>query len=131
MAFFPRLGDSAVRGFFELLQSDGYNPLVLTRSTFTLAPEQAEVCAALLPPAHRAAARALLAQEFTPGALAMFAEDCGLDAAAQEQLLNACVCAAHRRWAGTSIGPKLSDSMRKRDMTATSCQRNGHRLRKR
>lgn len=79
--FHPWVGDANIRLFFSLLQSDGYNPLVIDRMTYR-AP-----CAPLdkVAEADRAAAAALLGGEFTPGELAMAAEHWryqGTDAAA-------------------------------------------------
>lgn len=41
--FEPRVGDFNVRAFMSLLQADGYNPLVIHGSTFTLSAEQRAV----------------------------------------------------------------------------------------
>ena len=74
--FHPFVGDADIRTFFSLLQSDGYNPLVIERMTFRLtSPEQA---LADVPEAGRAGAEAFLTGEFTPGQLAMKAEEWGV-----------------------------------------------------
>lgn len=70
--FHPWVGDADIRQFFSLLQCDGYNPLVVEQMTFRCADPDA--AAAAVAPADRPAARALLADEFTPGRLAMAAE---------------------------------------------------------
>lgn len=70
--FHPWVGDANIRLFFSLLQSDGYNPLVIDRMTF----RAADAPAALqhVSEESRPAAQALLSGEFTPGALTMAAE---------------------------------------------------------
>lgn len=65
--FAPELGSANIRTFFDLLQLDGYNPLVLTACTYTLTQEQAAEQAKDLP----GEAAAFLAAPFTPGALAL------------------------------------------------------------
>lgn len=71
--FHPWVGDADIRQFFSLLQSDGYNPLVVEQMTFTCPDPQA--AAACVAEADRSKALALLQGEFTPGQLAMAAED--------------------------------------------------------
>ena len=92
--FHPRLEDANVRMFYELIQTDGYNPLVILPGTFRL--EEAELRAVLdtLPEACAAPAAELLAKDFTPGKLAMAAEDWGLDEAAADAFVTACVTRA-------------------------------------
>jgi hypothetical protein len=88
--FEPRVGDFNVRAFMSLIQADGYNPLVIQGSTFTLSPDQR---AAVLDQAtrsegtpmpstdaHRDARPTnnldlLLSQPFTPGKLLKFIID--------------------------------------------------------
>ena len=38
--FFPELGAENIHTFFDLIQTDGYNPLVVTPSTYRLEPQQ-------------------------------------------------------------------------------------------
>jgi len=65
--FAPRVDDFNVLSFLSLIQTDGYNPLVIQGQRFTLAPEHhADVLALVEQPAALAAA---LAQPFTPGGL--------------------------------------------------------------
>jgi len=67
VAFAPRVSDFNVLSFLSLLQSDGYNPLVVQGQQFTLAAEHhAAVLALVVRPEPLAAA---LAQPFTPGSL--------------------------------------------------------------
>ena len=77
--FYPEIKDYNIRMFFELIQSDGYNPLVLKRSTFRLSPETAKECMLWFPTARQAEAEKMLCRDFTPGEAAMFAEESGLD----------------------------------------------------
>ena len=89
--FAPEVGPENIHTFFDLIQTDGYNPLVITPSTFRL-PEEAK--ADLLAEYPKAAS--LLAGEFTPGSLAMAAEDMGLDADDVRAFTARVVCAAER-----------------------------------
>lgn len=61
--------------FFSLMQSDGYNPLVIETMRFT-SPTRPEALRQL-PAAARGEAHTLLQGEFTPGQLAMAAENWG------------------------------------------------------
>lgn len=70
--FHPWVGDVNIRVFFSLLQSDGYNPLVIDRMTFRAHDVQAAL--EMVEEKDREAAGRLLAGEFTPGQLAMAAE---------------------------------------------------------
>ena len=77
--FSPEVGAENIHTFFDLIQTDGYNPLVITPSTFHLS-EQAK--ADIL--AEYPHAADLLSRDFTPGAVAMAAEDWGMS---QEEAL--------------------------------------------
>ncbi len=70
--FSPEIGDLNIRTFFDLIQSDGYNPLVLTPCTYTLPAEKQIDFIREYPDLQR-----LLSGEFTPGQIAMAAEDAG------------------------------------------------------
>ena len=73
--FFPQVGMNNVRTFFNLVQADGYNPLVVEYLQYTLsADDQAALCA-LVNEADRPAAEKLLSATFTPGSLRMALED--------------------------------------------------------
>jgi hypothetical protein len=63
----PRLGENNIRTFLSLIQLDGYNPLVIQGTSFTLLPEQqAKLLALTDAPAKLAP---LLEGSFTPGDL--------------------------------------------------------------
>lgn len=76
--FEPRIGEEDIRTFFELLQPDGYNPLVVTPTTYRLPPEKLEETLDRLPSERHDGGLRLLSQPFTPGRLAMALEDWGL-----------------------------------------------------
>ncbi|MDE7218525.1 MAG: hypothetical protein K2O45_02725 [Oscillospiraceae bacterium] len=78
--FAPDIGAEDIHTFFDLIQSDGYNPLVVTASTYTLPDEALNKFLEKLPEDCRAQARALLTKPFTPGMLAMALEDWGMGA---------------------------------------------------
>lgn len=66
--FSPELGAENIHTFYDLIQTDGYNPLVVTPSTYTL-PEEKR--------AKYPEPSELLSGAFTPGRLAMALEDQG------------------------------------------------------
>lgn len=88
--FHPWVGDTDIRQFFSLLQSDGYNPLVVEQMTFTCSDPQA--AAACVAEPDRPEALALLQSEFTPGQLAMAAEDWQFDSGDRDTFVQ-CVLA--------------------------------------
>ncbi len=65
--FNPRIGDFNVLAFLELIQIDGYNPLVVNGSRFTLPPDARTTVLALADDPARL--EPLLARPFTPGGL--------------------------------------------------------------
>lgn len=88
--FAPEVGADSIHTFFDLIQTDGYNPLVITPSTYTL-PEEARVeLTARLPQGKE-----LLSGSFTPGKLAMAAEDWGLTPEEVQALTAEAVCKAY------------------------------------
>lgn len=89
--FAPAVEDANIRAFFDLIQTDGYNPLVIQASTYTLPANKLDAILETLPAARRGEGRSLLSKPFTPGALAMALEDWGLDGA---RLTASIVCAA-------------------------------------
>jgi len=92
--FTPKLGAENIHTFFDLIQTDGYNPLVLTASTYTLPEQTLPELLGRVPEEYRAQMEELLSLPFTPGALAMAAEDWGLTAGDAAALTAAAVCAA-------------------------------------
>ncbi len=93
--FAPELGSRNIRTFYELIQPDGYNPLVLKAETFKLPQDAADKILGEIPGESRDKAAALLSAPFTPGKLAMAAEDWGLPGDAAAVLTAKAVCAAH------------------------------------
>ena len=71
--FAPEIGDQNIRTFFDLIQTDGYNPLVLTPSTYTLPEEKRAEFLRKCPQLTE-----LLSGAFTPGQIAMAAENAGI-----------------------------------------------------
>lgn len=87
--FFPELGAENIHTFFDLIQCDGYNPLVLTPSTYTLPQANQAEFLKKYPQAAE-----LLSGEFTPGYLAMAAEDWGMSASQAQIFVAQVICAA-------------------------------------
>lgn len=87
--FFPELEAENIHTFFDLIQTDGYNPLVITPSTYHLTPEAQEAFTAMHPQA-----KALLSGDFTPGALAMAAEDWGMSRVEAQAFTAQVICAS-------------------------------------
>ncbi len=77
--FAPKLRDLSIRTFFELIQTDGYNPLVITAASFKITSEGLRELLESVPDGGKDNVRDLLSANFTPGRLAMDLEDCGLD----------------------------------------------------
>jgi hypothetical protein len=74
--FNPHVGDFNIRTFVSLLQADGYNPLVVQGSRFTLSPEKR---AAVLAQVDRPSLlTGLFAAPFTPGQIVRAIADSGL-----------------------------------------------------
>ena len=90
--FEPKLEAENIHTFFDLIQADGYNPLVLTAAVYTLPEHRKEEFASRLPEAAE-----LFARAFTPGELAMAAEDAGLSDQKVRQLMAEVMCAAESR----------------------------------
>jgi len=87
--FFPELNEENIHTFFDLIQTDGYNPLVVTPSTYTLSSDRLQQFTTQYPQAEP-----LLSGEFTPGALAMAAEDWGMLAEKAQRFTSSVICAA-------------------------------------
>lgn len=92
--FHPEVGDSCIRTFYELIQSDGCNPLVILPVTFRMEKAEAEKEAQCVPESFREEAVALLTSDFTPGHLAMSAEDWGMNPEERDAFTASCVCHA-------------------------------------
>lgn len=92
--FAPELGAENIHMFYDLLQTDGYNPLVVTASTFRLPQSEISAVIAAVPGEYQDAAKKLLSGEFTPGTLAMAAESWGLNKEAARNLTAKAVCSA-------------------------------------
>jgi hypothetical protein len=71
--FEPRVGDFNVRAFMSLIQADGYNPLGVLGSTFTLTSDRRAALLQLV--AQPEMLQAVLSQPFTPGKLLKFIGD--------------------------------------------------------
>ncbi len=80
----PRLGAFNVMAFMNLLQADGYNPLVVQGCRFSLLPEQRAAILALA--GHPPALARLLEKTFTPGQVLRAIEDWPLPLPAGELL---------------------------------------------
>ncbi|MGA2490844.1 MAG: cellobiose phosphorylase, partial [Anaerolineales bacterium] len=65
--FTPAIGDFNIRLFMSLIQVDGYNPLVVQGSRFTVRPEKLEGLVTLAK--DPASLRKLLSRSFSPGSL--------------------------------------------------------------
>ena len=87
--FEPELGEENIHTFFDLIQTDGYNPLVLTAAVYTLPEHRKAEFTSRMPEAAE-----LFARAFTPGELAMTAEDAGRSAEEVRQLAAEVICAA-------------------------------------
>ena len=87
--FSPEVGEENIHTFFDLIQTDGYNPLVVTPSTFRLPEGEKEPLLVEFPQAAQ-----LLSGEFTPGAVAMAAEDWGMSREEALAFTARVVCAA-------------------------------------
>lgn len=92
--FHPRLEDANVQTFYDLIQTDGYNPLVVLPSTFRLEADARRELCGRLPEKLRQRAGQFLEQAFTPGRLAMAAEDWGLSPQEGERFVEGCLAAA-------------------------------------
>ena len=94
--FAPELGERNIRTFYELIQPDGYNPLVLTAEKYLLSPECLNEILGWVPAQCRGRAEKILSQPFTPGAFAMEAEEWGLSKDEVMKLTAETVCSAFR-----------------------------------
>ena len=88
--FAPEIGDENIHTFFDLIQTDGYNPLIITPSTYTLSEDAQQKYAQRCP-----ATASLLSGSFTPGQIAMAAEDAGMSRNEAREFTAAVVCEAY------------------------------------
>lgn len=88
--FAPEVGAENIHTFFELIQADGYNPLVITPSVYTLDDRAREQFAQALP-----GKSTLLSGAFTPGQIAMAAEDAGMTPEEVTVFTAKVICAAY------------------------------------
>jgi hypothetical protein len=77
VAFEPRVRDANVKTFFNLLQLDGFNPLLVKESRLRFRPSRKlrEKLRAFIPAAHLDRVAAFMAQEHTPGEVLQFIEE--------------------------------------------------------
>ncbi|MBR4953963.1 MAG: hypothetical protein IKZ30_05535 [Oscillospiraceae bacterium] len=87
--FSPELGAESIHTFFDLIQTDGYNPLVITAGTYSLRENARKQFATRLPNAAD-----LFVGNFTPGSVAMAAEDAGMSKQEAAAFTAEVICAA-------------------------------------
>ncbi|MCM1055719.1 MAG: hypothetical protein NC394_09405 [Bacteroides sp.] len=93
--FNPEIDDTCIHTFYELIQPDGYNPLVLTAETYTLPSEAFNGIFQNIPIDNKELPKKFLSKPFTPGALAMAAEEWGLSREGAATLTAVTVCASY------------------------------------
>ncbi|MCL2322290.1 MAG: cellobiose phosphorylase, partial [Oscillospiraceae bacterium] len=78
--FFPFIGDSNIRSFFNLLQLDGFNPLVVKGSAFSVSDQKALdiLLEEYVLTDFREIMKAFFKLPFIPGGLMMFMEEQGI-----------------------------------------------------
>ncbi|MDE7261647.1 MAG: hypothetical protein K2N78_06250, partial [Oscillospiraceae bacterium] len=91
--FAPGIGEEDIHTFYDLIQPNGYNPLVIAPSTYKLPASGLKGVLDRLPADHYEDGLKLLSQPFTPGALAMALEDWGLGGEA-DALAASIICAS-------------------------------------
>jgi hypothetical protein len=80
--FVPPSGEFNIRLFMSLIQADGFNPLVIKGSAFTLPPD---AIPELLPPSdYPSILKEVLAKPFTPGQLLAAAQQAGIRTPVQD-----------------------------------------------
>lgn len=73
--FTPYVGDLNIKTFYNLIQTDGYNPLQVQKAVYTIRPEKLQEILPLVKEECREALEKELTKAFTPGSLAGFAMD--------------------------------------------------------
>lgn len=90
--FEPKAGRSSIKTFFDLIQLDGYNPLVIDGSVFILDNCGQKAVLEMVNPESSAQASEFFKKPFTPGRLVMEAENWRLkDGLSPEALMNEAV----------------------------------------
>lgn len=76
VCFFPSIGDANIKTFFNLIQLDGFNPLVLKGSRFSVDDAKAldSVLDEYVEPEYREEVKRYVDKAFTPGALLEYLE---------------------------------------------------------
>jgi len=85
--FAPEIKDANIFSFFDLVQTDGYNPLVILPCTYRLSTDTQTVYAKECPSVAE-----IIKQDFTPGQLAMAAEKAGMPAAKVKEFTARVIC---------------------------------------
>lgn len=89
--FAPETGADSIYSFFDLIQTDGYNPLVILPVTYTMSETQQHAFGTDHPWLSP-----ILSGHFTPGQIAMAAEDAGLDRDGIRSITGKVICASER-----------------------------------
>lgn len=85
--FDPQVGDLNIRTFYNFLQPDGFNPLVLKGSRFRLAPSALRSLRGVLTPRQASALNAFIRKPFAPGELCRACETLGISGGRFDRLL--------------------------------------------
>lgn len=85
----PRLRDGSISAFYELIQADGYNPLVIKAAVYKLDEKERRELCERMPHMEK-----LFSGAFTPGAVAMAAEDSGMSKQEALELTSEVICRA-------------------------------------
>lgn len=91
--FAPHLGQENIKMFYELIQLDGYNPLLIEKKTYTLSKEAIESIKGLQNTTFKEL-RTWLTKPFSPGQLMMQLEDLEFEGSKAEKLFDAIMQAA-------------------------------------
>ncbi|MGL5541666.1 MAG: hypothetical protein ACRDBX_08560, partial [Erysipelotrichaceae bacterium] len=83
--FQPFVAEANIKTFYNLIQIDGYNPLVIDKQSYFVPEKKRTVLKDVVDAAFENAFATLLSKEWTPGQLALFLHDCGLSEADVQQ----------------------------------------------
>lgn len=72
--FTPYVGDINIKTFYNLIQTDGYNPLLVQRAIYAIEEEKLEELSIFIKDDLLGQTKKVLSQPFTPGSLAGFAK---------------------------------------------------------